>query len=151
MRPSLVNCADHARSLFDGLHRLDRVSHRLARSIGGPVPGDLKARKRWHWLLNAASKNLPVETRLAICSVLDEALRDTTVDSVQFNAQVKGNPGDGFQLDGGNSNKARIRKFKGKSICMVMLNCEVDQQLKNPGAGKQDDPPAPDGGEKPIN
>src|SRR6516225_11565463 len=68
-----------AERLFDNLHPLDRVSHRLAHSLGGgPVPTAGGPRARWHWLLNVASGNLHAATRASICSVLDQVLQSTS-------------------------------------------------------------------------
>src|SRR5216684_1653712 len=91
--------------LFDGLHALERVSHRLAFSLGGgPVPVTLPPRRRWHWLLNAISTQLSGPTKAAICAVLEQVLQPgSTVDIVTFDAQVAATASGSFELHPGNS------------------------------------------------
>jgi hypothetical protein len=139
--------------LFDGGHPLERVSHRLAHSLGGgPVPATLSPRHRWHWLLNRASAQFPAATRDAICAVLDQVLqRGSTLDLVTFDAQVHATSSGSFELHPGNSHTPQVVMQGGKSVCLMTLDCPHDQQLRNPSAGQQPDPPPSPGGETPIN
>jgi hypothetical protein len=139
--------------LFDGRHALGRVSHRLAYSLGGgPVPGTLPPRRRWHWLLNTLSAQLPPATSAAICDVLEQVLQPgSTVDLVTFDAQVQATVSGSFELHPGNSHIPQVVVQGGKNVCLMMLDCPQDQQLPNPSAIQQPDPPPSPGHETPIN
>jgi hypothetical protein len=141
-----------AERLFDNLHPLDRVSHRLAMSLGGgPVPTTAGPRVRWHWLLNVASGNLLAPTRTSISSVLDQVLRSTsTVDYVVFDAQVAPTASGSFELHPGNPSVPQTVLIGGMKVCMMVLDCPADNQLPGDG-GLQPDPPTNPGGETPIN
>jgi hypothetical protein len=150
--------------LFDGNHALERVSHRLAHSLGatpsvpgnyqghGPVPTTLAPRLRWHWLLNTASVQLPALTSAAICDVLDQVLqRGSTVDLVTFDAQVRATASGLFELHPANSHMPQVVVQGGKNVCLMVLDCPQDQQLPNPAKNQQPDPPPSSGHETPIN
>jgi hypothetical protein len=145
--------------LFDGTHALERVSHRLAYSLGGgpvnggPVPTTLPPRRRWHWLLNAGSGQLILPTRKSICTVLDLVLQPTSkVDYVVFDAQVGPTTSGAFELHPGNPLVPQTVLIGSMTVCMMVLDCPIDQQLPNPTPAQQPDPPTADPrGETPIN
>lgn len=139
--------------LFDGRHALERVSHRLAHSLGGgPVPATKSPRRRWHWLLNTLSVQLPPATNAAICDVLEQVLQPgSTVDLITFDAQVRATASGSFELHPGNSHTPQIVQQGGKNVCLMTLDCPQDQQLPNPSPTQQPDPPPSAGPETPIN
>jgi hypothetical protein len=139
--------------VFDGAHPLERVCHRLAFSLGGgPVPNTLPPRRRWNWLLNAGSAQLPAATNAAICAVLDQVLRHgSTVDLVTFDAQVVATQSGLFELHPGNSHTPQVVVQNNKNVCLMVLDCPQDQQLPNATPAQQPDPPPSPGHETPIN
>jgi hypothetical protein len=143
-----------AERLFDGTHALERVSHRLAYSVGrGPTPTTMGPRKRWHWLLNAASGQLIPATRNSICTILDQVLQPiSTVDYVTFDAQVAHTASGHFEVHPNNPTVPQTVLIGGLTVCLMVLDCPLDQQLPNPTPAQQPDPPLPDPrGETPIN
>lgn len=139
--------------LFDGAHALERVSHRLAHSCGrGHIPTTLSPRRRWHWLLNNGSGQLTAATSQSICAILDQVLQSTsTIDYVVFDAQVAHTTSGHFEVHPGNPSVPQTVLLGGKNVCMIILDCPADQQLPNPSAAQQPDPPPPGPHEHPIN
>ena len=143
-----------AEQLFDGSHALERVSHRLAHSTGlGHVPKTLSPRRRWHWLLNTGSGQLITATCTSICTILDQVLQPTSkVDYVLFDAQVAPTVSGSFEVHPGNPLVPPTVLLGGMKVCMMVLDCPLDQQLPNPTPAQQPEPPPPDPkGEHPIN
>ena len=143
-----------AEQLFDGTHAHERVSHRLAHScLGRDVPHTLPPRRRWHWLLNAGSGQLIAATRSSICTILDQVLQSTSkIDYVVFDAQVAPTVSGSFEVHPGNPLVPPTVLVGSMTVCMMVLDCPLDQQLPNPTVRQQPDPPPPDPrGEQPIN
>jgi hypothetical protein len=73
------------------------------------------------------------------------------VDLVAFDAQPVANITLGFELHPANSHVPQVVVQNGKNVCLIVLDCKVDQQLPNPTVNQQPDPPPAGHGESPIN
>jgi|ERR1700754_1260708 len=142
--------------LFDSPRRLNRIFHRLARSVtGGPsVPKNSKSRLRWFHLLR---RDLPPAVEQAIRDQLTAILSPVTaanpaggVAYVSFStAHVPTTTGLQFELFDRNSSKPTVlTDANNKSYCPVILQCNVDQQLVLDTS--EPDPPPDPGNETPI-
>ena len=70
---------------------------------------------------------------------------------VTFDAQPVANIALGFELHPANSHAPQIVVQNGKNVCLMVLDCKIDQQLPNPTVQQQPDPPLSPGHETPIN
>ena len=140
-RRTYLNCLrdffQHRERLFDPPHRLNRVFHRLARSVTGgpPVPKNSNSRLRWFHLLNG---HLPPAVDQAIRDQLTAILGPATAANpagavvyVSFStAHVRTTTGLQFELfDRNSSTPTVLTDANNKSYCPIILQCNVDQQL----------------------
>jgi hypothetical protein len=146
---------DHFRNrenFFDGGHHLNRVFHRLARSVTGgtSVPRTRESRRRWFALLR---RTLPAAVMRAIRDQLTAILARGgaanpagSVNYVTFSTQHVSTRSGTFELFDQNSAAPQIlTDANRKTYCAVVLQCHVDAAL--PDAPNEPDPPPADGGE----
>jgi hypothetical protein len=142
--------------LFDPPRRLNRIFHRLARSVTGgrSVPKNLNSRLRWFHLLR---RDLPPAVDQAIRDQLTAILSPATaanpagaVAYVSFStAHMPTTTGLQFELFDRNSSTPAVRTdANNKSYCPIILQCNVDQQLVLDPT--EPDPPPDPGNETPI-
>jgi hypothetical protein len=140
---------NHAEKLFDSNHHLHRVAHRLSVSVtgGASVPAVKKHRLRWFHLLH---RLLPPETDAAIRQVLIAVLDPANnIDKAVFSTRPA--PiGLAFELYPQNSGQPYVQTLGGQNVCLLILECKVDQPLPDPQPGTENDPPDRDNGENPI-
>jgi hypothetical protein len=121
---------------------LERVAHRLAHSLGRPVPTDRSARRRWHWLLNAASTIMPPVTADNIRDALSTALTPRSgINSIQFN----------LRYDSQNPLRYDLQVVDAGSVRTLTLISNKDVVLPDPAPALQPLNPHPGPGEHAIN
>jgi len=132
-------------NMFDKHHPqpLERVAHRLHFSLGlGPAPTNNDARRRWYWLLNAASGILPTATANNIRDALAGAMAAASgFTSIQFDLTY--NTAQVLRYDLNVVDTGSIRK--------LTLISNQDVMLPNPTSVQQPLNPTPAGGETAIN
>jgi hypothetical protein len=128
--------------LFLHPHNLARLAHRL-----GGVPSATKNRLRWFYLLR---RMLPHETKIAISTVLEAVMGDSTIKQVQFFVQHTGGITRDFELNPSNSNVPQTKNLPSANkpttsvkTCVMMLNCRSDEPLPDPDPTIEVDPPVP--------
>ena len=154
-RTYLAVLRDHFRNrenFLDRTHHLNRVFHRLARSVTGSanVPRARDSRRRWFALLR---RTLPAPVMQAIRDQLTAILTQGgaanpagSVNYVIFSTQHVSTRSGTFELFDQNGAVPQVHTDANrKTYCAVVLQCNVDAPL--PDAPNEPDPPAADPGE----
>jgi hypothetical protein len=126
--------------LFSRKLNLARLAHRL-----GCVPAGAGDRLRWFFLLR---RLLPHQTKVAISSVLETVMGDSSIKQIVFDVTHDGTITNEFELDPQNSGVPKTKSLPSKAnpatnvkTCVMLLRCFYDDPLPDP-RGEADPPVA---------
>jgi hypothetical protein len=136
--------------MFSKKPNLARLAFRLG-AVPGLAPAFANARLRWFFLLR---RMLPYDTQVAISSVLDQVMSDTTIKQVLFYVTHDSGIELDFELDPQNSGVPTTKDMPSTAApgtlvktCIMLLRCYYDEQL--PDAPTEPDPPVANNPESP--